>query len=114
MTFDSLTFVVFLALTFAAYWATPSWTVRKVLVLVCSYVFYAAWNPFSVLLIIATTGFDWFAARWMNRTRILSRRKAIMAASAKRGPSSPPCSLHGRAPRWFRSMRAWSRSSLVL
>src|ERR1700730_12908270 len=81
MTFDSLTFVVFLALTFAAYWATPSWTARKVLVLACSYVFYAAWNPFFVLLIIATTGFDWFAARWMDRTKAQSRRQAIMAAA---------------------------------
>ena len=81
MTFDSLTFVVFLALTFVAYWATPSWTARKVLVLACSYVFYAAWNPFFVLLIIATTGFDWVAARWMDRTKAQSRRKAIMAAS---------------------------------
>src|SRR6266550_57659 len=81
MTFDSLTFVVFLALTFVAYWATPSWTARKALVLACSYVFYAAWNPFFVLLIIATTGFDWFAARWMDRTKAQSRRKAIMAAS---------------------------------
>ena len=58
MTFDSLTFVVFLTLTFVAYWATPSWTARKALVLACSYVFYAAWNPFFVVLIIATTGFD--------------------------------------------------------
>src|SRR2546421_4252132 len=81
MTFDSLTFVVFLALPFIAYWATPSWTARKALVLACSYVFYAAWNPFFVLLIIATTGFDWFAARWMDRTKAQSRRKAIMAAS---------------------------------
>ncbi len=81
MTFDSLTFVVFLALTFAAYWATPSWTARKVLVLACSYLFYAAWNPFFVLLIIATTGFDWCAARWMDRAKAQSRRKAIMAAS---------------------------------
>ena len=46
MTFDSLTFVVFLTLTFVAYWATPSWTARKALVLACSYLFYAAWNPF--------------------------------------------------------------------
>ncbi|TMH05636.1 MAG: MBOAT family protein, partial [Betaproteobacteria bacterium] len=81
MTFDSLTFVVFLTLTFVAYWATPSWTTRKALVLACSYVFYAAWNPFFVLLIIATTGFDWFAARWMDRTKAQSRRQAIMAAS---------------------------------
>ena len=81
MTFDSLTFVVFLTLTFVAYWATPSWTTRKALVLACSYVFYAAWNPFFVVLIIATTGFDWFAARWMDRTKAQSRRQAIMAAS---------------------------------
>src|SRR6202049_3724590 len=81
MTFDSLTFAVFLALTFVTYWATPSWTARKVLVLACSYVFYAAWNPFFVLLIVATTGFDWFAARWMNLTKVQVRRKAIMAAS---------------------------------
>jgi alginate O-acetyltransferase complex protein AlgI len=81
MTFDSLTFVVFLAVTFAAYWITPSWTARKALALACSYVFYAAWNPFFVLLIVATTGSDWFAARWMDRTRAASRRKAIMAAS---------------------------------
>src|ERR1700694_5952966 len=81
MTFDSLTFVVFLALTFVAYWATPSWTARKVLVLACSYVFYAAWNPFFVLLIVATTGFDWLAARWMDRSGEHSRRKLILAAS---------------------------------
>src|SRR6202162_3215123 len=81
MTFDSLTFVVLLALTFVAYWATPSWAARKVLLLASSYLFYAAWNPFFVLLIMATTGFDWFAARWMDRTPVRSRRKAIMAAS---------------------------------
>jgi alginate O-acetyltransferase complex protein AlgI len=81
MTFDSLTFVVFLTLVYAAYWSVRSWTARKVLLLAASYVFYAAWNPFFVLLIVATTGFDWLAARWMDRTAIDSRRKLILAAS---------------------------------
>src|SRR5947207_13106590 len=81
MTFDSLTFAVFLALSFVGYWTTRSWTARKALLLACSYVFYAAWNPFFVVLIVATTGFDWFAARWMDRSATASRRKAIMAAS---------------------------------
>ena len=31
---------------------TPSWTARKALLLACSYLFYAAWNPFFVLLIV--------------------------------------------------------------
>lgn len=81
MTFDSLTFVVFLALVYAGYWAVRSWTARKSFLLAASYVFYAAWNPFFVLLIVATTGFDWFAARWMDRTRTQSRRALILAAS---------------------------------
>src|SRR5712692_9772108 len=81
MTFDSLTFVVFLALVYAGHWAVRSWTARKAILLAASYVFYAAWNPFFVVLIMATTGFDWFAARWMDRAHEQSRRKLILAAS---------------------------------
>ena len=81
MTFDSLTFVVFLAAIFAGYWTVRSWPARKVFLLAASYLFYAAWNPFFVLLIIATTGFDWLASHWMNRTRHLPYRRAILAAS---------------------------------
>jgi alginate O-acetyltransferase complex protein AlgI len=81
MTFDSLSFLVFLALIYAAYWGVRSWRSRKMLLLGGSYLFYAAWNPFFVLLLVATTGFDWFAARWMERTDAPARRKAIMAAS---------------------------------
>jgi len=81
MTFDSLTFIVFLAFAFICYWSIRSWTARKALLLLSSYVFYAAWNPFFVLLLMATTGFDWFAAHWMDRVETPSRRKLILAAS---------------------------------
>lgn len=81
MTFDSLTFVVFLAVIFAGYWSVRSWTARKVFLLAASYLFYAAWNPFFVLLIIATTGFDWLASHWMNRVQHPSQRRAILGAS---------------------------------
>jgi len=81
MTFDSLTFVVFLALVYAGYWMLRPWRARKAFLLVASYVFYAAWNPLFVLLIVATTGFDWLAAHWMDRSREQSRRKLILAAS---------------------------------
>ncbi|MGH8851605.1 MAG: MBOAT family O-acyltransferase [Casimicrobiaceae bacterium] len=81
MTFDSLTFVVFLAVIYAGYWAVRSWTARKVFLLVASYLFYAAWNPFFVLLIIATTGFDWLASHWMSRVSQRHYRRAILASS---------------------------------
>jgi len=81
VTFDSLTFVVFLAAIFGGYWAVRSWTARKVFLLSASYLFYAAWNPFFVLLIIATTGFDWLASHWMDRVQHPSYRRAILASS---------------------------------
>jgi len=41
MLFNSLTFVVFFALVVSAYWSIRSWTLRKNLLLVASYIFYA-------------------------------------------------------------------------
>ncbi len=81
MTFDSLSFLLFLVLIYAAYWGVRTWRYRKMLLLGGSYLFYAAWNPFFVVLLVATTGFDWLAARWMERIDVPARRKAIMAAS---------------------------------
>jgi alginate O-acetyltransferase complex protein AlgI len=81
MTFDSLTFIVFLALVYAGYWMVRSWTWRKRFLLVASWGFYAAWNPFFVLLLVSTTCFDWFAARWMDRRTEPSQRKLILGAS---------------------------------
>ena len=81
MTFDSLTFIVFLALVYAGYWMVRSWTWRKRFLLAASWGFYAAWNPFFVLLLVSTTCFDWFAARWMDRRTEPSQRKLILGAS---------------------------------
>jgi len=81
MTFDSLSFLTFLVLIYAGYWCVRTWRVRKMLLLGGSYLFYAAWNPFFVLLLVATTGFDWFAARWMERVTEQSRRRLILGAS---------------------------------
>ena len=81
MTFDSLTFAVFLIVVFAAYWLTPGWTVRKVLLLVTSYVFYAFWNPFFVALLVATTAFDWLMGRALARTEAVRMRKLMLAGS---------------------------------
>src|SRR5580765_4078936 len=81
MTFDSLSFLVFLLLIYVAYWSVRGCRGRKLLLLGGSYLFYGAWNPFFGLLLVATTGFDWLAARWMTSVVDASRRKLILAAS---------------------------------
>ncbi|HEV8503272.1 MAG TPA: MBOAT family O-acyltransferase [Casimicrobiaceae bacterium] len=81
MTFDSLTFAVFLLATWAVYWATPGWHARKVMLLVLSYVFYAAWNPFFVLLLMATTGFDWLMGRKLEGEVRTRWRRVLLLAS---------------------------------
>ena len=45
MIFNSLTFLVFFAIVLALHnWRFP-WTIKKINLLVASYIFYAAWNP---------------------------------------------------------------------
>ncbi len=81
MTFDSLTFAVFLLVAWAVFWLTPAWAARKRILLALSYVFYAAWNPFFVLLLVATTGFDWLMGRALEREERAARRKSLLVAS---------------------------------
>src|SRR5205823_371925 len=71
----------FLCVVYVLYWAVSAWTARKVLLLFASYVFYGAWNPFFVVLLMATTGFDWFAGRLLERTATPGGRKALLIAS---------------------------------
>ena len=63
MTFDSLTFALFLAIVFPVYAWLGSWPARKNVLLVASCVFYGSWNPFFLLLLAFTTVFDWWAAQ---------------------------------------------------
>ncbi|HQD66240.1 MAG TPA: MBOAT family protein, partial [Casimicrobium huifangae] len=63
MTFDSLTFAVFLAIVFPVYVLLRSWNGRKNLLLAASCVFYGSWNPFFLILLAFTTVFDWWAAQ---------------------------------------------------
>ncbi|HYC72048.1 MAG TPA: MBOAT family O-acyltransferase [Opitutaceae bacterium] len=75
MIFNSLTFVVFFAIVLGAYWSLRSWSARKNLLLVASYVFYGAWNPPFVLLLVLSTVVDYLAgARMAAETRPGLRR----------------------------------------
>ena len=81
MVFNSLTFLIFFAVVFGLYWLLPGWTARKWLLLVASYVFYGAWSPPYVFLLLASTFLDWWLARWIGRTADPRKRRFLLVAS---------------------------------
>ncbi len=81
MTFDSLTFAVFLAIVFPLYVQLGSWAARKNVLLVASCVFYGSWNPFFLLLLAFTTVFDWWAAQRIHASTDIRQRRVWFWAS---------------------------------
>ena len=81
MLFNSLTFVVFFTVVVGAYWSMRSWTLRKNLLLLASYVFYGAWNPPFAALLFSTTALDFWLGSRIARETQPRRRKIWMTAS---------------------------------
>tara|TARA_B100000676_G_scaffold29090_1_gene27108 strand:+ start:4588 stop:6009 length:1422 start_codon:yes stop_codon:yes gene_type:complete len=81
MLFNSLAFVVFFILVIAIHNLPLQWKIKKVHLLLASYVFYAAWNPPFVILLWISTVVDWFAARAMSREERTNRRRVLLGFS---------------------------------
>lgn len=65
MAFNSLLFLIFFIAVLGVNALPLRWKVRKLNLLLASYVFYAAWNPPFLLLLWISTATDWIAARRM-------------------------------------------------
>lgn len=81
MLFNSFTFLVFFCCVFALFRLLPGWTARKWLLLVSSYVFYAAWYAPYVLILLVSTTVDWWIARRIYRCADAARRKRLLVVS---------------------------------
>lgn len=81
MVFNSLTFIVFFAIVLALHNLPLPWSIKKLNLLVASYLFYAAWNPPFILLLWASTVVDWLVARQIHRQVTQGRRKAWLIVS---------------------------------
>ncbi len=81
MVFNSLIFVLFFACILLLHAMPFSWRVKKVNLLVASYIFYAAWNPPFVILLWLSTVVDWFAARGLAGAESEWKRRAWMLLS---------------------------------
>jgi alginate O-acetyltransferase complex protein AlgI len=81
MLFNSLTFIVFFLLVLGLHTTIRSWRTQKLVLLIASYAFYAAWNPPFVLLLWISTGIDWYVARALEKEERLGRRRLLLAIS---------------------------------
>ncbi|MEE4304510.1 MAG: MBOAT family protein [Wenzhouxiangella sp.] len=81
MTFDSLTFALFIVALWAIVGLTRGWRVRKIELLAASYLFYAAWNPVFIWLLIVSTVVDWTAARRLHASQAPGMRRAWLLLS---------------------------------
>src|SRR5438132_6271464 len=80
MLFNSLTFVAFFVIVVALYWSIGSWTARKNLLVVSSYIFYRAWNPPFAALLFSTTAMDFWLGRQIAKAKGRSRRGWLVAS----------------------------------
>jgi alginate O-acetyltransferase complex protein AlgI len=79
--FNTYLFACFFAVVVAFHHGPWSWTVKKVALLVASYVFYAAWDPVFVVLLWASTVVDWHVAKRMATATTRGRRKVLLLVS---------------------------------
>ncbi|HEX5354537.1 MAG TPA: MBOAT family protein [Rhodanobacteraceae bacterium] len=81
MVFNSLTFIAFFAIVLAIHSLPLAWNLRKVNLLVASYLFYTAWNPPFVILLWVSTVVDWYAAQGLVKAERPMARRAWMLLS---------------------------------
>ncbi len=80
MTFTSPQFVLF-ALAFALVFGLTRGTGRKVALLLASYLFYGAWDPRFLLLLVGSTGLDFLVGRALGSPGGIVRRRRLLAVS---------------------------------
>ena len=81
MVFNSLTFVVFFIVMLILHNLPFSWKVKKINLLLASYVFYAAWNPPFILLLWLSTVVDYFVGRALYNQENKHKRKLLLVVS---------------------------------
>lgn len=81
MLFFSLQFLVFYALVFCAFWTLKNSTHRKLVLLLSSYIFYAAWDVRFLSLIIFSTLLDFYIGRALGSSEDVKTRKQLVLVS---------------------------------
>ena len=81
MIFTSFEFIAFFAALLLLRGLLKSLAAEKWLLLIASWLFYMSWNPPFVLLLMFTSGLDYFVGRWLEGTQKQTARRLLLTAS---------------------------------
>ncbi len=81
MVFNSYTFIVFFAIILILHNLPFSWKVKKINLLLASYIFYAAWNPPFILLLWLSTVVDFFVGKALYTQTNVHKKRVLLVIS---------------------------------
>lgn len=81
MLFNSYTFIVFFIIILVLHNLRFPWKVKKINLLIASYIFYAAWNPPFILLLWLSTVVDYFVGSALYHQQNKAKRKLLLVIS---------------------------------
>ena len=81
MVFNSYTFLIFFVVVLAIHHLPISWRLKKLNLLLASYLFYAAWNVAFVPLLWISTLVDWFVGRRLTYAEGSRTRRSLLVLS---------------------------------
>lgn len=81
MVFNSYTFIVFFAIVLFLHNLPLSWTIKKINLLLASYLFYAVWSPPFLLILIFSTLLDFIVGKKLFLETGLTRRRILLTLS---------------------------------
>lgn len=81
MLFNSYTFVVFFIIMLILHNLPFSWKVKKINLVIASYLFYAAWNPPFILLLWLSTVVDFFVGRALFTQENIHKKRLLLVIS---------------------------------
>src|ERR1700680_16483 len=81
MLFVEFRFIWFFLAVFTVHWSLRKNVSRKIWLLICSYIFYAAWNWKFVFLLMASTTLDYVVGLMLTRHKTPGARRAWLIVS---------------------------------
>jgi len=81
MVFNSYTFIAFFVIVLVLHNLPFSWKIKKVNLLLASYIFYAAWNPPFILLLWLSTIVDYFVGKALYTQNNIHKRRVLLVIS---------------------------------
>ena len=81
MVFNSYTFIAFFIVVLVLHNLPFPWKVKKINLLLASYIFYAAWNPPFILLLWLSTVVDYFVGKALYTQTNVHKKRALLVIS---------------------------------